>query len=176
VSEPKEVIPKLAAFLGVEPVGCRIPGFNELREKCPAFFRRGMNTDYLPEWTAGQMALFNQLHGLVMEELGYPLLPAVEPAGSAVIDLARSAARAHQLYLDELAKCGSAAVMQHHLSNEVNRLETQVKELSAELTRRDQELTKLLNRRWVRLGTKLRLLDHSSNRNGHEDAHDSDPA
>jgi hypothetical protein len=131
VSRPVDLIPQLADFLRVKPNSGRLPTFENLSAQFPAFFRRGHNQDFQSAWTPNQMSLFNHLHGQLMEKLGYKLTPAPEPVGAAA-ELARSAARLHKLYLENLVKVGQASLTQQQLSQDVTRLSAQVQQLIAQ--------------------------------------------
>jgi len=147
VAQPAEAISRIAAFLKVEPSEGRLPTFDELKTRLPAFFRRGQNEDYLTQWTPGQIAFFNHLHSQVMAELGYPITPSAESGESVLAELAKSAARLHKLYLEQLKLQGSA-VAAHK----------QVTHLSEQLAARTLERQELLCHRWTRLGIALRLM------------------
>jgi len=163
VAQPEQVIPRLSDFLGITPSSGDLPLFSELKDKLPAFFRRGQNQDFLTAWTPGQLALFRQLHGRAMEELGYTIPPVEEsPVGTAG-ELAASAARLHRLYLQELHHQGLCLEAREQLALQVKQLETQVAELSKrlsyEISHREaiklQLLSRLLENRWVKLGITL---------------------
>jgi hypothetical protein len=145
VNQPAEIIPQLAAFLQLEPTGGRLPTFEELQKTYPNFFRRGQNTDYTTQWTPGQMALFNRLHGGVMKELGYPLAPGSEPVSETMVELANSAARLHELYLKQL-----------HNSTVYN---ARMEQAKADLRKAQVDaFRRYRNHWWLRLGTALRAI------------------
>src|SRR5262249_19570975 len=73
IKKPEEIVGQLAQFLERDAGNGHLPSFEELKARAPTFFRRGDNQDFLSQWTPQQMALFNRLHGAVMEELGYTL-------------------------------------------------------------------------------------------------------
>lgn len=152
VAHPHEVIPRLAEFLNIAPRHGGLPRFEELQRRAPAFFRRGQNTDYLTEWTPGQMALFNHLHAPAMEDLGFPFAPSAESPVSTVSELARSAARLHRLYLEQLTSLGRAAG-EHR--QEVQGLSHQIRELSRQI---DHMLDPMVKTKWVRLGLAVGAL------------------
>src|SRR5436190_1483961 len=108
VARPMEIIPQLAEFLKTSPIGDTLPTFEELKQKQPTFFRRGQNTDFATEWTPGQLALFNELHGSVMKELGYPLDQSPVSPAETVRDLARSGSRLYKERLEHLTQLGGA--------------------------------------------------------------------
>jgi hypothetical protein len=158
VGKPEEIVARLAEFLKLEPQHASLPQFEELQKKLPAFFRRGQNTDYLNEWAPAQMALFNQLHAVAMEELGFPLLPSTASSADTVKELAQSADRLHTKYLEQLTNVGSSAAV---YQKEIQRLSLQVHELSRKV---DEVLTPLLKTRWVRLGRVLGVVNTRMNR------------
>src|SRR5579862_1358643 len=145
VCQPELAISQLAQFLSLKPEQTRLPAFEELQKRLPAFFRRGQNTDYLSEWSPAHLALFNALHAPVMEDLGFPLVPS---SGSeiAVKELAASASRLHRMYLDQLGKLGRAVATHRE---EVARLSREIEDLSGKVQR---TFNPLLKTRWVRLG------------------------
>jgi hypothetical protein len=155
VARPDETVPQLARFLGVQPTDGRLPTFEELKARSPAFFRRGQNKDYATEWTGWQMALFNQLHGDVMEEMGYPLMPVSESAAGAVVELARTAARSHKLYLEQLSVLGQAHAARQQ---ELKKLSQEKQELVTALADQSKILLQLSQGAWVRLGEALGLV------------------
>lgn len=154
VAKPTEIIPQLASFLAIEPAGGKLPTFEQLKQRSPAFFRRGQNEDYLTQWSAGQMALFNWVHGAVMQEIGYPLQPAPQIERDTVLDLAGSAARLHALYLENLGKLGTNWAQFQQLSEEARKL----REAAPRLAEIERELDLLWGRSWVRLGTILGVM------------------
>ena len=158
VNRPQELIPQLGTFLGMKPKNARLPSFEELKQQSPVFFRRGQNEDFLTEWTPAQMALFNQLHGAVMEQLNYPLAQPGELAGPTTVELARSAARWHELYLENLRKLGASATTCENLYKEKEGLETDLRNLLELLTKKDAVLGPLLKSIWVKTGLTLGLL------------------
>lgn len=149
VSRPQEVVGRVAQFLNLTPKAASLPQFQELQRRSPAFFRRGQNTDYLSEWTPLHMALFNQLHAGAMQDLGISLAPSSASPADAVRDLAQSAARLHQAYLEQLS--GAGRTLQAHQA-QVEELSAQIRVLTAKL----EEVYKPLARsRWVRIGVAL---------------------
>ena len=155
VSRPEEIIGQLAEFLNLSPKQTTLPAFEELQRRSPAFFRRGQNTDYLAQWTPVQMALFNQLHSEAMQDLGFALTPTEASAGEAVRELAQSAARLHQQYLEELSKTAihAGAALEHEA--QVHRMEKQIQELSRQI---HQVYQPLLLKRWIRIGQRIGAL------------------
>ena len=149
VSSPEQTIERLAGFFKREPKPGPLPEFEELQRKSPAFFRRGQNQDYLKEWTGAQMALFNELHGSAMEDLGFPLEPTNASAASTVKALAQSASRLHRLYLEQLNALGHSEA-QHQ--KRVQQLENQMRRHYGQM---DEILRPLVRNRWVRLGIAL---------------------
>ncbi|MGH7972715.1 MAG: sulfotransferase domain-containing protein [Limisphaerales bacterium] len=159
VARPAEIIPQIAQLLAIEPVGGKLPTFDELKQRSPAFFRRGQNQDYLTKWSPGQMALFNWIHGPAMEELGYALSPAPPIEKDTVIELARAAGRLHGLYLENLRKLGASWTQCQQFSEEARKL----REAAPRLAEIERELELLRGRPWARLGTALGLMPKSAN-------------
>ena len=170
VSNPAAVIPQIAGFLQLEPAAEKLPTFDELQARFPAFFRRGQSDEFLKEWSPSQKALFNECHGPVMRELGYELSETAGTAAGLVIELAHTAAESHKLYLKNLATLGATAALQQQLhvqndrlSQEVSRLSQEARNLSARLAQAD-----LVQRNaWVRLGRSLRVVPQELRTNGH---------
>lgn len=154
VNRPMALIPSLSEFLQVQPAEGQLPTFEELKQRYPAFFRRGQNEDFLKAWTPGQAALFNSLHESVMKELGYPQNSASLLDHTTVAELASSATRLHQQYLEHLEQLGTASAYCEQLMAEVK----QLKETEAEQNR---VLNTLLDSRWLKLGAALKLLKHN---------------
>jgi hypothetical protein len=152
VTKPEVIIAQVADFLKLKPDAASLPNFAELQKRSPKFFRRGQNTDYLSEWTASQMSLFNRLHASAMQDLGFPLAPSTERADEAVLELAQSAARLHRVYLEQLANV--ARSIENH-QEDVQRYSRLVEEMSAAIER---VLKPMLQSRWVRLGMALNIL------------------
>lgn len=163
VSRPVEYLPALSQFIGQEPVDGRVPTFAELKERLPAFFRRGKNEDFLREWTPSQLGLFSLLHGSVMSELGYEYDRNTEAALGVVNELAQSASRSHDLYVEQLQKEGVGAAVREQLSQEVSRLSGNVQELSQAVAHKDEVLRPLLKNPWVRLGMAVRVVKKARN-------------
>jgi hypothetical protein len=158
VNSPEQLIPQIGEFLNEKPVDGRVPSFEELQRQFPIFFRRGSNEDFLTEWTPGQMALFNELHGTAMEELQYPLKQPGEVSTNTAGELARSAAHWHGLYLEKLASLGNTAAICQQVYKENERLESELRRLSEEMAKQDALLVPLLKSIWVRMGLTLGLL------------------
>jgi hypothetical protein len=158
VGRPEQLIPQIGEFLGENPANGRVPTFEELQHQFPIFFRRGSNEDFLREWSPGQMALFNQLHGTVMEELQYPLAQPGENNGDTGAELAGSAAHWHGLYLEKLASLGNTAAICQQVYKENERLQCELRRVSEELEKKDALLTPLLKSLWVKTGLALGLL------------------
>jgi hypothetical protein len=155
VSTPGRVVEKLSGFLNMVPATVALPGFNELHQRSPAFFRRGQNADYLQKWSSAQLALFQQLHGAAMEDLGFEAASAPGLDTAAVPELASSAARLHRMYLEQLSKLGELAEQR---AEEVQRLSEQVRELSRQI---EDELKPQLTTRWVRVGKAIGAMKRS---------------
>lgn len=162
VTNPSEVIPKLAEFLHVTPTDGRVPSFGELRARFPAFFRRGRNDDFEGEWTAGQIALFHACHSTTMQELGYSS-GAAAAGMDTTVELARSASRLHRLYLEQLSRLGAAAASQQRLADQLSQASRQIQELNAEVADLRGTLNSLRRRSWVRLGRVLGILQFKRN-------------
>jgi hypothetical protein len=176
VANPTDIIPKLAEFLKAPPVGGTLPTFEELQRKQPSFFRRGKNTDFATEWTPGQLALFNELHGPVTQELGYPLASATESAAQMTKVLAQTGARLYKERLDHLTQLGGAAQVGKQLASQLEEsvkqavsLRAEMAELSQQLELRSQQLadyrrsySRLMDRSWVKIGVALRVLRRSA--------------
>lgn len=149
VGRPAETISKLADFLRLKSFDNRLPPFDELQKRLPAFFRRGRNADFLQEWSPAHLALFNELHGEAMQDLGFAFGAAGAPVGDTLRELAQSAARLHRLYLEQLANSGRAAGIHREV---VQKLSEEIATLSGQLENR---LKPLVKTRWVRLGLAL---------------------
>jgi hypothetical protein len=158
VSRPEEIIPQIGEFLRHKPMDGRVPGFEELQQRFPVFFRRGQNEDFLYAWTPGQMSLFNKLHGVVMQQLNYPLAQAGEITAATSAELARSAAHWHELYLEKLRNLGYTASNCQQLAEENKRLQSQLRQISEEMEKKDAALVQLLKSIWVKMGLTLGLL------------------
>jgi hypothetical protein len=165
VGQPEEIIPQIGEFLGQKPVDGRVPGFEELQQRFPVFFRRGRNDDFLRAWTPAQMSLFNELHGAVMQQLNYPLAQAGEITAGTAAELARSAAHWHEVYLDKLRNLGHSAATCQQLSKENERLQTQLQQISEEMEKKDAVLVQLLKSIWVKMGLTLGLLRRGNKAN-----------
>jgi hypothetical protein len=172
VANPTESIPKLAEFLKATPVGGTLPTFEELQRKQPTFFRRGQNTDFAADWTPGQLALFNELHGPVMRELGYSLAPATESAVPMLKELAQTGARLYNERLDHLRGLGGAAKVNQQLVSQLEdsvkqavSLTTEMGDLTQRLDQKSREAADwqrkhayLMDRNWTKIGLVLRTL------------------
>ena len=155
VERPEQSIARLAEFLRLAPGQNKLPPFEELQKRLPAFFRRGQNTDYVAEWSPVQLALFNQLHGRAMEDLGWRVEPSNASSEGAVEELAKSAAHLHRIYLEQL---GSYAQTIAHHKQQMGLLSRQIEDLSRLV---QGKLNPLLETRWVRLGQKLGAVPQS---------------
>jgi hypothetical protein len=71
----------IASFIGQAPSRDFDVSFSELRDLMPAFFRSGSNDANIAEMTAGQLELFERLHGRTLDVLGYPRMTAKAPSG-----------------------------------------------------------------------------------------------
>jgi sulfotransferase family protein len=162
VKKPEEVIGRLAQFLEREPGNGRLPSFEELKARVPTFFRRGDNQDFLAKWTPQQMALFNRLHGAVMQELGYPLAETHGEVTSTEEELARSASRLHRQYMERLTELSATAASQQQLSRDLANLQQEVSKLKTRVVNKDE----VLKKRWVRFGLALGILKPERSSNG----------
>ena len=97
------------------------------------------------------MNLFNELHGAVMEQLGYSLARPAESKENVAGELARSAAHWHDQYLEKLQSLGRSAATCEQLYKEKERLENELKRVSA-------VLRPLLDSVWIKIGLALGLL------------------
>jgi hypothetical protein len=149
VASPEQTIQRLAGFLKRNPRQAPLPEFEELQRKAPAFFRRGQNSDFLKEWTPGQMALFNELHGNAMSDLGLSLEPTAGSAEALVKELARSASRLHRLYLEQLTSLG---VSEASHRKQIEQLENEMRQNYGHM---NEILSPFLRSRWIRLGIAL---------------------
>jgi hypothetical protein len=152
VDRPEQTIERIAQFLRVTPGQGKLPAFEELQKRLPAFFRRGRNTDYVAEWSAAHMALFNQLHGRTMEDLGWAVEPVNASSDAVIGELAQSASRLHGMYLEQLSNYGKT-IAKH--KQDVSALSDHIDALSRIIT---EKLNPLLETRWVRIGQKLGAL------------------
>ncbi|HTL18004.1 MAG TPA: sulfotransferase domain-containing protein [Patescibacteria group bacterium] len=152
VGSPRLIVDKLAQFLQLKPADTTLPGFQELQTRLPAFFRRGQNADYLKQWSAGHMALFNELHFSAMADLGFQITETKDSAGVVVKELAQSAARLHRLYLEQLTNIGR---IQANHSIELQRLMGQIREFSRET---DGWVNTLLKKPWIRFGLAIGVI------------------
>lgn len=71
-ARPDDAIEQLADFLGTRPTGRFMGDFVTLQATSPDFFRSGDNARNVLELTGAQRDLFDDLHGDLMSELGYP--------------------------------------------------------------------------------------------------------
>ena len=163
VQRPEQIIPALGEFLGVTPGDGQLPSFADLNQKFPAFFRRGQNEDFLREWTPGQLSIFNELHGPAMQELGYAVAPASGSSPEMAIELARSAARLHKVYIQELHNQELSLAARDELSTQLKEVSRQVDCLSAEIAGKERLLRPLLRNPWVKIGMALRLVPKNGN-------------
>ncbi|MGC1272993.1 MAG: sulfotransferase domain-containing protein, partial [Planctomycetaceae bacterium] len=70
-ANPIAQVERIAAFLGVSPVGNRVPTFDELRCRAPRFFRSGRTDSWKSLFTEADHAAFWDLHGDEMRAFGY---------------------------------------------------------------------------------------------------------
>jgi hypothetical protein len=165
VNHPQDCVQLLADFLQIMPRTGRLPTFAELKDRSPEFFRRGQDSSFLEQWTPAQRCLFNELHGSVMTQLGYALQPGSESAGSAAVELARSAASSHRLYLDQLSSVGTHAAALRHVREKLaqadaarERLAASEARLSTQLEQSQAALSRLHRNVWVKVGAALGMI------------------
>jgi hypothetical protein len=165
VNQPHECVPLLADFLGMPPQTGRLPTFAELKERSPAFFRHGQDRSFLRDWTPAQLALFSELHGAVMQELGYATEWVSESCPASVIEMAHSAARSHRLYLEQLSCAGAHAAILSEVRGQLTksaaaceRLTDAEARLSAQVAESEEALRCLHKNLWVKLGATVGLV------------------
>jgi hypothetical protein len=100
-----------------------------------------------------------------MQQLGYAVEAGAESCPTCVVELARSAARAHQLYLEQLSKLGIHATALQQVREELTkaaaareRLTEAQGRLSAQLAESEGALRRLRQNLWVKLGTTVGLV------------------
>ena len=152
VTMPEQTISRLAEFLKLAPKQADLPEFQQLQQQLPAFFRRGQNADYLSEWTPDQIALFNQLHGEAMRDLGFALSTSDGDAGKLIPELAEAASRLHGQYLVQL---GNVALMEERKEGEKQALETKLRKAAAQT---DAMWQTFLKSGWIKMGMSLGTL------------------
>lgn len=152
VTTPEQTISRLAAFLKRDPKKADLPEFDELQRQLPGFFRRGQNADYLSEWTPDQIALFNQLHGEAMRDLGFPLSTPDGDAARLIPELAEAARRLHGQYLVQL---GNIALMEERKEGEKQELEQKLRKAAADTNAMWQTF---LKSGWIKMGVSIGTL------------------
>jgi hypothetical protein len=152
VSAPDKAIGRLAEFLKREPQKAELPEFQKLQQQLPAFFRRGQNADYLSEWTPDQIALFNQLHGEAMRDMGFPLSASEGNAANLIPELAEAARRLHGQYLVQLT---NVALMEERKELEKQELEKRFRKAAGET---DLMWQRFLKSGWIKMGVSLGAL------------------
>ena len=85
-ANPIAQVERIGSFLGVKPVGRRVPSFDDLKRTAPTFFRSGRTDSWRKLFTHEEHALFWDLHGDEMRAFAY----AGEPAASGSVLLRRS--------------------------------------------------------------------------------------
>jgi hypothetical protein len=75
-AHPIAQVERIGAFLGVSPVGRRVPTFEELHSTAPNFFRSGRTDSWKRLLTEDDHKLFWDLHGPQMRVYGYGAAPA----------------------------------------------------------------------------------------------------
>lgn len=75
-SNPIAQVERIGAFLGVAPVGRRVPTFEELHKTAPNFFRSGRTDSWKRLLSEDDHSLFWDLHGAPMRSFGYGDAPA----------------------------------------------------------------------------------------------------
>jgi hypothetical protein len=152
VTAPEKTISRLAEFLKREPRKADLPEFQQLQQQLPAFFRRGQNADYLSEWTPDQIALFNQLHGEAMRDIGFPLSTSDGNAANLIPELTEAARRLHGQYLVQL---GNVGLIGERKELEKQGLEKKFREAAAET---DLMWQTFLKSGWIKMGVSLGAL------------------
>lgn len=76
-TDPIVQVERIAAFLGITPVGNRVPTFAELRERAPRFFRSGKTDSWRTLLTDADHVAFWELHGDEMRAFGYGDAPVL---------------------------------------------------------------------------------------------------
>lgn len=74
---PIAQIERIADFLGIEPVGRRVPTFEDLHRTAPSFFRSGRTDSWRSLFSEQEHELFWELHGDEMSAFGYGHRPAM---------------------------------------------------------------------------------------------------
>lgn len=74
-ANPIAQVERIGAFLGVAPVGRRVPTFEELHKTAPNFFRSGRTDSWKRLLSDEDHALFWDLHGSQMRTFGYGHAP-----------------------------------------------------------------------------------------------------
>lgn len=152
VTAPEKAISRLAEFLKREPQKADLPEFQQLQQHLPAFFRRGQNADYLSEWSPDQIALFNQLHGDAMRDLGFSLSTSVGNAANLIPELTEAATRLHSQYLVQLT---NVALMEERKEAEKQELEKKLRKKAAET---DLTWQRFLKSGWIKMGMSVGAL------------------
>jgi len=62
VGAPLDVVPKIASFIGKEPLNSSLPDFEDLHRINPKFFKSGINRSYKELFSAEEHLLFWKLH------------------------------------------------------------------------------------------------------------------
>jgi len=75
-ANPIAQVERIGAFLGVPPVGRRVPTFEELHRTAPNFFRSGRTDSWKKLLSDEDHSLFWDLHGSQMRAFGYGEAPA----------------------------------------------------------------------------------------------------
>lgn len=70
-ANPRDVVTRIAEFIGVEPIKPNPPPFGHFHKLLPKFFRSGKTDTWREELTGDDLALFYELHGKAMERFGY---------------------------------------------------------------------------------------------------------
>jgi hypothetical protein len=77
-ANPIAQVERIGAFLGLSPIGRRVPTFEELHRTAPHFFRNGRNDSWKSIFGDAEHELFWALHGEEMRAFGYEGGPRLE--------------------------------------------------------------------------------------------------
>jgi Sulfotransferase domain len=75
-ANPIAQVERIGAFLGVKPVGRRVPTFEDLQRTAPSFFRSGRTDSWRGLFREDEHRLFWDLHGDEMRAFGYEGAPS----------------------------------------------------------------------------------------------------
>lgn len=111
VGDPQSWLGRIADFCGLqmpESADGAIPGFKELQERNPTFFRAGQSTN-LPDWSQDQFDAFANLQGETMQACGYDCPAPTSVWTPAAVSIARAAERRTMESLANLQQIGRLA-------------------------------------------------------------------